>query len=486
MYDLEEDVVKSRQPSVPGRHSPVGEEWLPATGHVFITEDRSAVTRTTPEWTGQGVGEWPEGDILINIMNESNPGNLRSPSPGSKTHIPMDILAEFQGDPYGKKNIKFADLTALAGPMDSNYTVALPEYPSYGAAYTTRVSSPGWRLPRSRTPTQLCETVGRTAPKPLRQPSVDSVPKSLTVKHLPTFLKQRPKSTPPRVSSSGETSVQQVLSEPSLVPATQDSATGEANFTSSSSCEDAGSVPPPPSPELQSASLNQTRLEALSEVEECNSIVASTVGNLNLAVANGDSTHVDLGDDNDVQENQETSSADHQEEKVNAMQCEPVLQPASTSQQAMSCDTAQAAVSPAEKDPQASEMKISTENDSISSAASQTLDESGRNPPFSYLSEPDLSNNVSQPRSGSFERAPHGVCTSELDQDLSQYTPDLSQSPTPPNELHQPPGSPELDLVTCDFSEGLELNLDLGMELQAAMEGLDDMEIDTTEDLPEL
>lgn len=85
----------------------VGEEF--AVEPVFLTE-RALSRDPSLVLNKNDAQEWPQDKMIINVIENSDdmPRMVRSPSPGSKTYIPQDILAEFHGDPYGRKGMHVA------------------------------------------------------------------------------------------------------------------------------------------------------------------------------------------------------------------------------------------------------------------------------------------------------------------------------------------------------------------------------------------
>jgi len=176
----------------------------------------------------------------------------RSPSPGSRTCIPNDIIEQFQGDIYGrKKNVETNDkLTSKA--LSNVGTGIVPQ---------------GWRPPRSRTPILLAETPSRYPPRPLRQPPPESIPKSLQIVSIPKPKELlRCKSTPPRTSSPDPDTLPIALSDTSLFT----HSTASMEVKGPSVVSESGAVPPPPSPEATVIVKNelQPTLETLCEEDE--------------------------------------------------------------------------------------------------------------------------------------------------------------------------------------------------------------------------
>ncbi|KAL9989647.1 hypothetical protein ACROYT_G004215 [Oculina patagonica] len=284
--DDQDETVMSRE----ALGSPEGEGDEVAVEPVFLTEEvLSRDPNLTPLSNRKDVEEWPHDRMIINIIeNDVPPRTGRSPSPGSKTYIPHDILAEFHGDLYGRKEMRIAG-QKMTGKLN---VVKEPEISTDLPGYI----APAWRPPRSRTPIQFLETPSRRAPKPLRQPPAESVPKSLTVQSLARRVLRRPKSTPPRISSprdSRDLPVQQILSDSSLAPSlTRDDMETYSMVAqvSSPSADICGSIPPPPSPEallVAPVVPSAPRLDPVSEVEEKSSIASCSVADGTSQVEGG-------------------------------------------------------------------------------------------------------------------------------------------------------------------------------------------------------
>ena len=459
MYDRQE--TGEEITCVP-RASPEGEaeEFAVAVEPVFLTEGVLPRGRDlSPSSSRKAVGEWPQNRMIINVIEnvDEDSQTIRSPSPGSKTCIPQDILAEFHGDPYGRKQIRVAGQKMSGKPSIVTQPQISTEYPGYIAA--------GWRPPRSRTPLQFLETPSRKAPKPLRQPPADSVPKSLTVQPLSTGVRRRPKSTPPRMTSPGEGAVQQVLSDSSLASGARDDlvALSMAAHAPSPSTDRGGSIPPPPSPEVPHSLQNgavSSRLDPVSEAEE-SSAAAYKAEEASLSdveeVNEEDESAVELQDGAEgaqtelssepkdvVAKNGRRFQATASERQSNLLRKQNQAPQSLISEQGVLSSTANERIVANDEELVLNE---NTASDRDSDAQAQVLGE------------------TTDTKEGFKEVGlEEGVTTAETNE-VSEETAD------PP----QPPGSPDL-VITPDFTEGVDLSLDLEAELRAAMEGLDDMD----------
>ena len=253
---------------------------------VFLTEEGApgGEPAVSPLYSRFDLEEWPRDGVVMNFIEPSseapNVWSQRSPSPGSKTYIPQDILAEFHGDPYGQWHPKQPH--RMSKPFNSlPESMTTEEHANYMVITKGGMSAPSWRPPRSRTPIQFSATASRSAPRPLKQPSADCVPRSLSVQRIAPPLRQRPSSTPSRVISPKEPPIQPVLSGSSLHAAfaLEGTAEGSIGGPSGGSSDTGGSVPPPPSPELPlQQSVTAAQLEPLREEDERSSVCASLTG----------------------------------------------------------------------------------------------------------------------------------------------------------------------------------------------------------------
>lgn len=450
--------------------SPEGEgDELPVEP-VFITED--VLTRDpnlTPLSNRKDMEEWPQEKMIINIIENGDEMSRsgRSPSPGSKTYIPHDILAEFHGDLYGRKVVHIAGQKMTGSPNIAKEFQGITDTPAYIA--------PAWRPPRSRTPIQFSETPSRRAPKPLRQPPAESVPRSLTVQSFTRRVLQRPKSTPPRISSpkdSRDLPVQQVLSDSSLVNSTRaDVETYPAAMHACSPSVDAcGAIPPPPSPEAQMFGTvvpSALRLDPVSEAEEKSSLASASftdelegrdnaVQNLSEVEEEGDEADFNLKPGKvylesktgeNVVEGTETSTGNTVTE-----QRKEVEDPQTLNSQ------------PAGEDSLSIKDKNAPPVDTILSDQTQTSTKEAE----SIIGAKELGNQEEEAEKKQDEISTEINTTADESRDKEQHE---EEATVPPH----PPGSPDIT-NTPDFTEGLDMNLDLEAELRAAMEGLDDLD----------
>lgn len=456
--------------------SPEGEGDEVALEPVFLTEDVLTRDRSlTPLLNRKDIGEWPQQKMIVNIIENGDemPRSVRSPSPGSKTYIPQDILAEFHGDLYGRHPMHIAGQKVLGKPNIVQESLKTADIPSYIA--------PAWRPPRSRTPIQFLETPSRSAPKPLRQPPAESVPRSLNVQALAKRPLQRPKSTPSRITSprdSCDLPVQQILSDSSLVHSTRDDMEtySMAVQASSPSVDGCGSIPPPPSPEAVMVTglvPSAPRLDPVSEAEEKSSLASASVADGISQVEGSDNTVAnpfEVEEENkgdELDQKLENGSSENKNEEEAVETTEDV------------------------------EKSVTERNKNVSELAnvySQSLDEvkDSLSVKDNYASSTDSVINEmlhDQTEAPTIEAGGVGHCETldngenEFDEKQDEIQNDASLNVlVDKSEQHEevivpphPPGSPDI-INTPDFTEGLDMNLDLEAELRAAMEGLDDLD----------
>ena len=277
---------KDRTPKAERQNNVTYKETQDSGYRVFLTEEGvpGGEPVVSPLYSRFDLEEWPRDGVVMNFIEPSseapNVWSQRSPSPGSKTYIPQDILAEFHGDPYGQWHPK--QPRRMSKPFNSlPESMTTEEHANCMVITKGGMSAPSWRPPRSRTPIQFSATASRSAPRPLKQPSADCVPRSLSVQRIAPPLRQRPSSTPSRVISPREPPIQPVLSGSSLHAAfaLEGTAEGSIGGPSGGSSDTGGSVPPPPSPELPlQQSVTAAQLEPLREEDERSSVCASLTG----------------------------------------------------------------------------------------------------------------------------------------------------------------------------------------------------------------
>lgn len=428
--------------------SPEGEVDEIAVEPVFLTQEVLSRDPSVKQLlTTKDIEEWPQDRMIINVIENDLPLRTgRSPSPGSKTNIPQDILAEFQGDPYGRKEMRIAG-QKLIGKLN---VVKEPEMSTEFPAYV----APAWRPPRSRTPIQFSETPSRRAPKPLRQPPAESVPKSLTVQPLVRRVLRRPKSTPPRISSprdSGDLPVQQILSESSLpTNMIQDD---EERYSmvaqvSSPSADTCGSIPPPPSPEtLLVGTLvpSVPRLDPVSEVEEKSSLAS-------CSVVDGTSQVEGVANLSEVEEEVDISRQ-FQNNVIGSIE--------EQGQQSGFEETE------TEIDEQSLDVKDIQNLNLHGRTVLSSVDEEATIDKQNQLTADAVSNEITQEQTANNEEEPREELETQQEEIPSEAN---TTAVVPPH----PPGSPDI-VSTPDFTEGVDMSLDLEAELRAAMEGLDDL-----------
>jgi len=457
--------------------SPEGEADELAVEPVFLTQD---VLTRDPNLTvlsnRRDMEEWPQEKMIINIIENGDemPRLVRSPSPGSKTHIPQDILAEFHGDLYGRKEMRIAGQKMMGKPSVSKESQITTDLAGYIA--------PAWRPPRSRTPIQFLETASRRAPKPLRQPPAESVPRSLTVQPIARRAVQRPKSTPPRISSprdSKDFHVQQVLSDSSLINSTRDDSEiySRAVQASSPSVDTCGSIPPPPSPEallVAPVVPSAPRLDPVSEAEEKSSIASVSVADGTSQVEGGNT----VANLSEVEEENEEAELCQQPEKVNPevkedertdVDVKKVINKAESEQNKEVVQPPDLNLQPVcEEFPSISENPVQSSD----IANSETLPNQSQPPAGEAESdvrteEPENQEDNSDKKADENPTENNVTADESLDKEQQQQ----EEATVPPH----PPGSPDI-LSTPDFTEGLDMNLDLEAELRAAMEGLEELD----------
>ena len=425
--------------------SPEGEGDEIAVEPVFLTQEvLSRDPSLTSLVTSKDTDGWPQDRMIINVIeNDVPPRTGRSPSPGSKTYIPQDILAEFHGDLYGRKEMRIAG-QKMMGKLN---VVKEPEMSTDSPAYI----APAWRPPRSRTPIQFLETPSRRAPKPLRQPPAESVPKSLTVQPLARRVLRRPKSTPPRISSprdSRDLPVQQILSDSSLpTNLTQGDEEGFSMVAqvSSPSGDTCGSIPPPPSPDILlvgTVAPSAPRLDPVSEVEEKSSVASCSVvdGTSQVEGVANLSEVLDEADIIQESQNNETGSSEEKEQQLGFVEKE---------------------TEKAEKSQEVEEVQnlFLHEHTVFSSVHGEAIIE--KQNPFTADA---VSDEITR------DETAHSEDKTEKQQDEIPNEDNTIREETPPH----PPGSPDI-VSTPDFTEGVDMSLDLEAELREAMEGLDDL-----------
>ena len=452
--------------------SPEGEGEDVVLEPVFLTEDAILRDPKLMSFSNRkDVEQWPQEKMIVNIIEgEEMPRSVRSPSPGSKTYIPQDILAEFHGDLYGRTEMHIAGHKMTGKQNFGPESLISTDVPAYIA--------PAWRPPRSRTPIQFLETPSRKAPRPLRQPPAESVPKSLTVQSLRGRALRRPKSTPPRIGSPGESSkdlpVQQILSDSSLVHSTREvmDTYSMAVPATSPSVDANGSIPPPPSPEAQiitSVIPSTLRLDPVSEAEEKSSIASASL-------ADGTS-HVEgcnvVANLSEVEEENEEVKLSRGTEKVLNESRKEQETAAETSAVAETGEENKEDAEP-NKTQLIGEERLSPTDKLVQSAdavRSQTLPE--ENPTVTKEAESNTPPEDPVNQTDDSERKQEEIL-SENNTITETSRNNEEESAAPPH----PPGSPDI-INTPDFTEGLDMNLDLEAELRAAMEGLEDLDDNT-------
>ena len=464
VYDQEEPDI-SRE----ALGNPEGEGDELIVQPVFLTEDvLSRDPNLTPLSNRKDMEEWPQEKMIINIIENGDemPRVVRSPSPGSKTYIPQDILAEFHGDLYGRNEMHIAGQKMIGKPNVAVQSRLSTEVPGYIA--------PAWRPPRSRTPIRFLETPSRKAPRPLRQPPAGSVPKSLTVQSLPGRALRRPKSTPPRFSSK-DLPVQQILSDSSLVNSTRDDidAYSTAAQASSPTIEASGSIPPPPSPEAQMIATivpSAPRLDTVNEAEEKSSIASASVADGTSHVEGGNT----VANLSEVEEENDEVELSQQSDKVQlekegetaAESTEEVTETAKTEENK---DVAESSSSNSQP---VGEESLSVKQ--LQPVSSETLQDEKQD-----LTKEDKGEIRSEETGNQEDESEKKRDEIPSEQNMAEEeTRDNDQQEEQAEVPPHPPVSPDI-VSTPDFTEGLDMNLDLDAELRAAMEGLEDFDDNT-------
>lgn len=444
---------------------------------VFITEDVTHVPTATPVSIQKGTEELPEDKMIINYIEDTDDisYSARSPTPGSKTVIPHDILSEFRGDLYGRNAM------LARHKMKEKQRIARESHLlSDASAYI----APAWRTPLSRTPIPLSETPSRKAPKPLRQPPAESVPRSLSVQPIAKRTLQRPRSSPPGASSSRgsiEIPLQQILSDSSLVNTSRDNTEGHSMIVqaSPSTVDSCGSIPPPPSPELPIVAGLPNKLDPLSEVEERSSLASASVADGTSQVDNCDADNIvnqsEVHEDNegiDSQKTLEKVGLESIREGTDANEV-PEIVPEEALIETREQETLDSQHT--NHDPISADQEVSLLN------SDNVITETRQNPSQAPSDERSVV---------SSKESVNGIEESGNAQDeffaKTNATPNESNATEQPNEEEaiappHPPQSPDI-INTPDFTEGLDMTLDMEAQLRAAMEGLDVFDESETEE----
>lgn len=452
----------------------------------------------------------------------------RSPSPGSRTCIPNDIMEQFQGDIYGR-------MKAKAGKIDDKLTSKALSTVSTGIEYSeqlqgdmfgrknitatddmltskalsnvgTGIVPAGWRPPRSRTPILLAETPSRYAPKPLRQPPAEAIPKSL---HIVSIRKPRElvrcKSTPPRTSTPDHDLLPQVLSDTSLP--TNSIVSMEVRGPSSTVTGDMGAIPPPPSPEATVTLKNelQLTLETLCEEEDERSsrntsivdIVEKDVTLSRLSPLGGGSEmsdeSVELPSElHDNEEDEHTIQQPTQETTEQQVNDENNLQHTLEGTEKTQSKTSEEYSTQETTESKEQQLIVNNElhkGETSIENQSETKIDSSENKPTEIGEQTETTDNIQDKASDleQLEKLTEGLLlmgNDPADQEDTGASKPPRGTPEPTEKTEErpdhPPGSPDIT-PTQDFTEGLDMGLDLAAELQAAMEGLDDFNLDDDE-----
>ena len=441
---------------------------------VFITEDVTHVPTATPVSIQKGTEEFPGDKMIINYIEDTDDISYpaRSPTPGSKTVIPRDILSEFHGDLYGRNA-----MLARHKVKEKQRIARESHLQSDASAYI----APAWRTPLSRTPIPLSETPSRKAPKPLRQPPAESVPRSLSVQPIAKRTLQRPRSSPPGASSSRgsiEIPLQQILSDSSLVNTSRDNTEGQSMIVqaSSSTVDSCGSIPPPPSPEVPIVAGLSNKLDPLSEVEERSSLASASVADGTSQVDNGDADNI--VNQSEVHEDNEGIDCQKTSEKVGL---ESIREGTDVAEVAEIVPE-EALIATETLDSQQANHDIISANQELSLLNSDSITSETRQNPSQAPSDEQ---NVVSGKESVNRIEESGNAQDEIFA-KTNATPDESNTTEQPTEEEaiappHPPESPDI-INTPDFTEGLDMTLDMEAQLRAAMEGLDDFDQSETEE----
>lgn len=448
-----------------------------AVDPVFITEEVTHVPTATPVSIQKGTEELPEDKMIINYIEDTDDisYSARSPTPGSKTVIPRDILSEFHGDLYGRNA-----MLARHKMKEKQRIARESQLQSDACAYI----APAWRTPLSRTPIPLSETPSRKAPKPLRQPPAESVPRSLSVQPIAKRTLQRPRSSPPGASSSRgsiEIPLQQILSDSSLVNTSRDNTEGQSMIVqaSSSTGDSCGSIPPPPSPEVPIVAGLSNKLDPLSEVEERSSLASASVADGTSQVDNCDADNIvnqsEIHEDNEGIDSQKTSEKVGLEsirEGTDVAEVAEIVPEEALieTEEHQTLDSQQAI-----HDPISANQELSLLNsDSITSETRQNPSQAPSDEQ-SVVSGKESVNRIEE--SGNAQDEIFAKTNATPDESNTTEQPTEEEAIAPPH----PPESPDI-INTPDFTEGLDMTLDMEAQLRAAMEGLDDFDQSETEE----
>lgn len=448
-----------------------------AVDPVFITEEVTHVPTATPVSIQKGTEELPEDKMIINYIEDTDDisYSARSPTPGSKTVIPRDILSEFHGDLYGRNA-----MLARHKMKEKQRIARESQLQSDACAYI----APAWRTPLSRTPIPLSETPSRKAPKPLRQPPAESVPRSLSVQPIAKRTLQRPRSSPPGASSSRgsiEIPLQQILSDSSLVNTSRDNTEGQSMIVqaSSSTGDSCGSIPPPPSPEVPIVAGLSNKLDPLSEVEERSSLASASVADGTSQVDNCDADNIvnqsEVHEDNEGIDSQKTSEKVGLEsirEGTDVAEVAEIVPEEALieTEEHQTLDSQQAI-----HDPISANQELSLlYSDSITSETRQNPSQAPSDEQ-SVVSGKESVNRIEE--SGNAQDEIFAKTNATPDESNTTEQPTEEEAIAPPH----PPESPDI-INTPDFTEGLDMTLDMEAQLRAAMEGLDDFDQSETEE----
>lgn len=246
-----------------------------------------------------------------------------------------------------------------------------------------------------------------------------------------------------------------------------------AMHASSPSVDACGAIPPPPSPEAQMFSTvapSAPRLDPVSEAEEKSSLASASVTDGTSELEGYDNAVPNLSE---VEEEEEEADLNLKPEEfyLESKTGENVVEGTDTStentvtEQRKEVEDPQTLNSqPAGEDSLFVKDKNAPPVDTILSDQTQTPTEEAE----SIIGAKELENQRKEADKKQDEISSEINTTADESRDKEQ---DEEEATVPPH----PPGSPDIT-NTPDFTEGLDMNLDLEAELRAAMEGLEDLD----------
>ena len=288
---------------------------------------------------------------------------------------------------------------------------------------------------------------------------------------------------------SGDLSVHQILSDSTLGSFILDDPgkySMDAQATSPS-VDTSGSIPPPPSPEailVTSVVPGTPRLDPVSEVEEKSSITSAGLAD-GVSQVEGRNVVANLS------EVEEGDEVDESNEEVDLGQNSKDIKSESNNEKetdlAITEDTE--TIERRQNDDSKDTPDVNLEGKTVSSffAGDEATDKTNL---LVTDTNKEMHNKAGQDENESEKQKDdkstyEDTCTTTEESDEREKEKDNTDPPQPPEsgereqekdntDPPQPPASPDI-VSTPDFTEGLDMNLDLEAELRAAMEGLDDL-----------